>query len=414
MPDAVGALTPWVDAGVLGPLEVHATEAIVRIGAGSDAPAASTDVVLALALAMWAPLHGHACIDLADAPAIVAAGTASDATPTTTPTQPPSSRSSTPSRRAGWRRSRPARSCAASPATTTWSWPTAGRSCSTARASTRSGSGRTSAWWSRRSRPAPGRRHSRRRGRAAGTPADPQRLATDAAAHAALTVVVGGPGTGKTFTIARLLAELLAADDGVRIGLAAPTGKAAERMTASIRALAADAGAPAGVTARLVALEAVTLHRLLGWRPGSHTRFHHDAADPLPYDIVVIDETSMVPLPMMARLLEATSAATRLVLVGDPDQLESVEVGAVLGDIVRAEALRPNVFRLERQYRTAVGSPIAELAALIRAGRADDVIALARSGVAGLTYVSQADGAAAVSSGRARRARPRSGCRHHR
>ena len=150
------------------------------------------------------------------------------------------------------------------------------------------------------------------------------------------------------------------------------------------------------VTAALGRLEAVTLHRLLGWRPGWRTRFRHDAAHPLAVDVVVVDETSMVPLPIMARLLEAMPVTARVVLVGDPDQLESVEVGAVLGDIVRSTAMRPAVVRLERQYRTAVGSPIAELAGLVRQGRADDVLDLLHAGADGLTYVGFAAAAAAV------------------
>src|SRR5213078_2160971 len=85
---------------------------------------------------------------------------------------------------------------------------------------------------------------------------------------------------------------------------------------------------------RLLALNASTLHRLLGWRPGSHSRFRHDRMQRLPHDVVIVDETSMVSLSLMARLLEALRPDARLILVGDPGQLTSIEAGAVLGDIV--------------------------------------------------------------------------------
>ena len=148
-----------------------------------------------------------------------------------------------------------------------------------------------------------------------------------------LTVLAGGPGTGKTTTIARMLA-LLCAQPGEppRIALAAPTGKAAARLEEAIRD--ALARLPPEDRARLGDLHASTLHRLLGARPDTRTRFRHDRHNRLPHDVVVVDETSMVSLSLMARLLEAVRPGARLVLVGDPDQLASVEAGAVLGDIV--------------------------------------------------------------------------------
>jgi exodeoxyribonuclease V alpha subunit len=93
---------------------------------------------------------------------------------------------------------------------------------------------------------------------------------------------------------------------------------------------------PAEDRDRLGELSATTLHRLLGWRPEARTRFRHDRGNRLPYEVVVVDESSMVSLTMMARLLEALRPTTRLVLVGDPDQLASVEAGAVLGDVVQS------------------------------------------------------------------------------
>ncbi len=162
---------------------------------------------------------------------------------------------------------------------------------------------------------------------------DRQRLAAAAAAFGRLTVVTGGPGTGKTTTVARLLAVLQAvAGPGLSIALAAPTGKAAARLQESVSSQLADLEALD--RGRLGELQASTVHRLLGWRRGSTTRFRHDRTHHLPHDVVVVDETSMVSLPLMARLLEALRPQARLILVGDPDQLASVEAGAVLGDLV--------------------------------------------------------------------------------
>ena len=168
-----------------------------------------------------------------------------------------------------------------------------------------------------------------------------QRVAVDTSLSRPVSLIVGGPGTGKTHTLARLLAVLLhdAVSNGrdIQVALAAPTGKAAQRMKESIEAaLASDAlvaNVPEGVRERLRSVRPLTIHRLLGPLPVQRQRFRHDSATPLRYDVVVIDETSMVAMPLLARLVEAVRPDARLVLVGDPDQLESVELGAVLGDI---------------------------------------------------------------------------------
>jgi len=234
---------------------------------------------------------------------------------------------------------------------------------------------------------------------------DLQRLAAAAAAAGWVTVIAGGPGTGKTTTVARLVALLNdISDTPLRVALAAPTGKAAARLQESF----------AAESARLVdngittpgPLPASTLHRLLGSRPGSRSRFRHDRANRLPYDVVVVDEMSMVSLTLMSRLLEAVRPEARLVLVGDPDQLASVDAGAVLGDLVgrparavadsresvllatlpgdaaaaprvRAE-LRTDVVRLRVPHR--YGGAIGELAEAIRIGSPDDVVAVLRRG----------------------------------
>ncbi|BBX24002.1 RecBCD enzyme subunit RecD [Mycolicibacter terrae] len=216
-----------------------------------------------------------------------------------------------------------------------------------------------------------------------------QRTAAEIALTQAVTVLTGGPGTGKTTTVARLLALLaeqaeVSAPPGkakLRIALAAPTGKAAARLTEAV------AGEVAGLETvdkdRLTGqlkLQASTLHSLLGYRPGNSSRFKHNRGNRLPHDVIVVDETSMVSLTMMARLLEAVRPQARLILVGDPDQLASVEAGAVLADLVDGLAARPGtrVATLATAHRYK--KPIGELAAAIRAGDGDTVIELLRSG----------------------------------
>lgn len=163
-----------------------------------------------------------------------------------------------------------------------------------------------------------------------------QRVAAAVSVLSPVTVLAGGPGTGKTTTVAKLLA-LLHAQPGPspRIALAAPTGKAAARLEVAVRTAAATLEPAMAFDAE--ACRAVTIHRLLGWLPESGSRFRHNRGNPLGFDVVVVDETSMVSLTMMDRLLEALPGHTRLILVGDPDQLTSVEAGAVLADVTRAD-----------------------------------------------------------------------------
>ena len=147
------------------------------------------------------------------------------------------------------------------------------------------------------------------------------------------SIITGGPGTGKTTTLAKLLRMLYACQPDARVALAAPTGKAAMRMLESLKRSAA--GYPDDVRQRIEALKPSTLHRLLGWQKGT-VEFKYNAERPLEFDFVVIDEASMVDLPMFAKLLDACGERTRLVLLGDKDQLASVEAGSLLGDLCLA------------------------------------------------------------------------------
>ena len=166
-----------------------------------------------------------------------------------------------------------------------------------------------------------------------------QRAAGAAAVRHRFAVVAGGPGTGKTTTVARIVALLAEQAEAAGrpqplIALAAPTAVAAARLEEAVHDAAEGLDASDAVRAQLRAASASTLHRLLGWRPDSQSRFRHHRGNRLPHDVVIVDETSMVSLSQMARLLEAVRPQARLILVGDPGQLTSIEAGAVLGDIV--------------------------------------------------------------------------------
>lgn len=163
--------------------------------------------------------------------------------------------------------------------------------------------------------------------------ADWQKAAALAALRGRISIISGGPGTGKTSTVVRIIALLLEQAQGapLRIALAAPTGKSASRLREA-SSLMLDALLCDSVIKELIPREVSTIHRLLGTIPGS-VRFRYSRANPMPYDVVVIDEASMVALPLMSMLLLALKPEARLIILGDRDQLASVEAGAALGDL---------------------------------------------------------------------------------
>lgn len=221
-----------------------------------------------------------------------------------------------------------------------------------------------------------------------------QRAAAEIALAQGVTVLTGGPGTGKTTTVARLLALLaeqaeLAGRSRPRIALAAPTGKAAARLAEAVRHEVARLDAADRL--RVGQLQAVTLHRLLGSRPDTSSRFRHDRGNRLPHDVIVVDETSMVSLTLMARLLEAVRPGARLILVGDADQLASVEAGAVLADLVDGLAARDDVRVAALRTPHRFGKVIGTLADAIRNGDTDQVLTALRSGDEHIEFVDDDD-----------------------
>ncbi len=433
VPSSVAVLAPFVDAGVVGPAEVHLAASVARL-AGERA-ALSDEVLLALAVAARGPRLGHVCVELDRVRALVVDGdddavadlpwperaqwaTALD---TSQVVAAPADADAEPIRPLVWdgRRLYLHRYWAYERAVAADLVDRAGRAPRSA-AGVDAAARRAKHFGVLESLFGPERVPG-----ADGGPDEPnlQRRAAEVALGSGLAVIVGGPGTGKTRTVARLLAaaKLVAESEGrpLDVALAAPTGKAAARMTEAVH-LAVDAAVAEGLVSASLAEElrstrATTIHSLLGWAPGA--RFRHDRDDPLPHDLVVVDETSMVALPLMARLLDAVRPDAQLVLVGDPYQLASVEAGTVLGDVVGPTAssgptsagpttpdaptspatasapLAQNLAVLRRAHRFARDSGIARLAEAVRVGDADAAIELLADGGHDLRWVRHDDAA---------------------
>lgn len=227
-----------------------------------------------------------------------------------------------------------------------------------------------------------------------------QHAAVATALEGKLTVIAGGPGTGKTYTVAALLATM-AQRPGEKfplVALCAPTGKAAARLGEAVAEFAA-AVEDSAVREALGGLEASTIHRLLGWAWG-RGRFEHHERNRLPHDVVIADEMSMVSLPLAAKLMAAVRDDATVVLVGDPFQLESIEAGTVLADIVGpavdegdaqpVDALPPiagRVVVLDRVHRFEEQGSIADFADAVRRGNADRALDLLDSDLEGLRWV---------------------------
>lgn len=242
---------------------------------------------------------------------------------------------------------------------------------------------------------------------------DWQTVATFAALRSRFCVISGGPGTGKTYTVARILDLATQINPQLAIGLAAPTGKAASRMTESLH-LAFQGQLPAHLGHALKG-QAQTIHRLLGWIPGRGCRYHQD--HPLPLDLLIVDEVSMLDLELATRLVDALPLKACLIFLGDRYQLASVEAGGVLANICQAtevnhfshtfladwekltttqlpetklqRPLTDHVVELQKSRRFGHQSGIAQLATLIRKGQAQEAEAFLANQHPDLTYISQ-------------------------
>ncbi|MFM7064445.1 MAG: exodeoxyribonuclease V subunit alpha, partial [Actinomycetes bacterium] len=437
VPPVVEPLTSFVEAGVLGPTEVHTVASFVS-ALGTPPPA---DVLLAVALAVRAPLHGHVCVDLRSIASTVVGdrvaapelpdGDLIDGQDSDVPLDEEQRRLEA----LEW------------PEPTTW-MEAVGASPLVHVVETGGSTSELvpfvmerdllylSRFWVLECYAAAdlGRRSAQAGLLVPGDGADPavaaamevarqkvdelfppapgedssQRQAVLAALDRDFVVVAGGPGTGKTHTVARMLAALFSGLQSVgvdlEVALVAPTGKASARMAEAIRQAVDPPGGGSSlpvddtVKEQLAALEATTIHRLLG--RSSEGGFRHGPDNPLPHQIVVVDEVSMVSLSLVAHLLAAVRPSAKVVLVGDPFQLASVEAGTVLGDIVGLAApgatdstsgIQSSIRRLSTVHRQAADSGVLSLAEAIRDDRPDTVIDVLRSGRQDVAWVDPSD-----------------------
>ncbi|BBQ50459.1 exodeoxyribonuclease V subunit alpha [Acinetobacter pittii] len=194
-----------------------------------------------------------------------------------------------------------------------------------------------------------------------------QQAALQMVARQSLSIITGGPGTGKTYTLARIIAVLSQAIPHIRVAMAAPTGKAAQRMQEALQNSFND---PKLLESGLVGEElrnqgTQTIHRLLGMGHSQTPRFNQK--QPLPYDVIVVDEASMLDLNLATLLFEAVPESCRIILLGDANQLASVDVGAVLADLQQIQALADNRVQLQTSRRFAEGALIGQVAKFIQA-----------------------------------------------
>ncbi len=348
-PPVLPALTPFVAGGVLTGAEARLAERLGRIG-GEDHP----HVLLAAALALRGPRYGHVCVELDRIAAHVAVepqprgwqGTGEETLEVEALPWPSTDRwrevlSASPLVRSG--------SAAATPLVMDGTRLYLDRYWQYEQRLAAALEGRAAAWEDGPTASAPAVVEWLDELFGPARELDRQRLAAAVALTRRLTVIAGGPGTGKTYTVARVLAllhraALAAADDRVlRVVLVAPTGKAAARLQESLREALGTLRLPTPVRSAMERTPASTIHRLLGVTRASSTRFRHDARRPVPYDVVIVDEASMVSLPLMAKLVDAVDDRSRLILLGDRDQLASVEAGAVFGDICGPAGSRPTL-----------------------------------------------------------------------
>ena len=215
-----------------------------------------------------------------------------------------------------------------------------------------------------------------------------QAKAIQLALQGGFTVITGGPGTGKTFTLVRILLALLQQNPQLTVALAAPTGKAAARMQEALRQSLAQIPM-AQQLLQALPQTAFTLHRLLGMGHGTQPKFN--AQQPLPYDLIIVDEASMIDLRMASQLLTAINPQARLILLGDANQLAAVEAGAVLAELNKAHTLKNSRVHLTQSQR--FGGQIGQLAEAVCRGDIQTVSTLIEYDTQELTYapLEQAD-----------------------